>query len=196
MNVGSPIDSVVPTLDGPVLEVLASSSVTLSLTEIHRRSSRGALTGVRLVLQRLTQEGIVDAVPGGYLLNREHVATGAINALVGLRSEFISRLVEQVSSWSYDADLVGLFGSFARRDGDAESDIDILVVGEERLPDGLLDDLASRVLAWTGSHAQIMALTRTDLRRLRSADEPILIEWHRDLEMVLGDVALLGAVVA
>ena len=196
MNVGSPIDSVVPTLDGPVLEVLASSSVTLSLTEIHRRSSRGALTGVRLVLQRLTQEGIVDAVPGGYLLNREHVATGAINALVGLRSEFISRLVEQVSSWSYDADLVGLFGSFARRDGDAESDIDILVVGEERLPDGLLDDLASRVLAWTGSHAQIMALTRTDLRRLRSADEPILTEWHRDLEMVLGDVALLGAVVA
>ena len=196
MNVESPIDSVVPTLDGPVLEVLAASSVTLSLTEIHRRSSRGALTGVRLVLQRLTQEGIVDAVPGGYLLNREHVATGAINALVGLRSEFISRLVEQVLSWSYDADLVGLFGSFARRDGDAESDIDILVVGEERLPDGLLDDLASRVLAWTGNHAQIMALTRTDLRRLRSADEPILTEWHRDLEMVLGDVALLGAVVA
>ena len=47
MNVGSPIDSVVPTLDGPVLEVLASSSVTLSLTEIHRRASRGALSGVR-----------------------------------------------------------------------------------------------------------------------------------------------------
>ena len=196
MNVGSPIDSVVPTLDGPVLEVLASSSVTLSLTEIHRRASRGALSGFRSVLQRLVREGIVDAVPGGYLLNREHVATGSIKALVGLRSEFISRLRDQVSSWSYDADLVGLFGSFARRDGDSESDIDILIVGDDRLPDDLMDELAGRVLAWTGNQAQIMTLTRTDLRRLRSADEPILAEWHRDLEMVHGDVALLAAVVA
>lgn len=194
MNTASPISCVVPTLDGPVLEVLARSSVPLSLTEIHRRSTRGALSGVRSVLRRLVREGVVAAVPGGYVLNREHVAAGAVDTLVNLRGEFIARLRTLVASWSYHSDLVGLFGSFARRDGDAESDIDILVVGDDAFPDHTLDTLANHVLAWTGNRAQVIALSKAEVRRLRAAGEPIISEWRRDLEVVHGDSSIVGDV--
>jgi predicted nucleotidyltransferase len=136
----------------------------------------------------------VAAVPGGYSLNREHVAIGAVNALANLRSEFIARLRAEVASWSYRSDLVGLFGSFARRGGDAHSDIDILVIGEDGLPDDVLDTLASQVLAWTGNRAHVMALSRTDLRRLRAVDDPLVGEWGRDLEVVHGDSSIIGEV--
>lgn len=191
MNVASPISCVVPTLDGPVLEVLAGSSVPLTLSEIHRRSTRGALSGVSSVLRRLVSEGVVLAVPGGYLLNRDHVAVGAIDTLANLRSEFLARLRAEVASWSFPIHLVGIFGSFARRDGDARSDIDIVIVGEG-CPDDVIDVLASRVLAWTGNHAQVVVLTRSDLRQLVTQREPIVAEWRRDLEVVHGDETLVG----
>lgn len=196
MNIASPISSVVPTLDGPVLEVLAGSAVPLSLSEVHRRASRGALSGTRRVLQRLVIEGVVLDVPGGYLLNREHVAADAIEALVTIRARFLSRLHAEVASWSYQADLVGIFGSFARRDGGSRSDIDIVIVGEERCPDDVLDELASLVITWTGNRAQIVAITPSELRAMRSVDEPILAEWHRDLEVVYGNAAVFEAVPA
>jgi predicted nucleotidyltransferase len=194
MNIASPIASVVPTLDGPILEVLTGSAEALSLSEVHRRASRGALSGARLVLQRLVAEGIVLDVPGGYLLNREHVATDAIEALVTMRATFLSRLRSEVASWSYRADLVGIFGSFARRDGDATSDIDIVIAGEQRCPDDILDELARRVVAWTGNRAQIVAITPSEIRAMRSIDEPILSEWRRDLQVIHGDTAVFETV--
>jgi len=191
MNIASPISSVVPSLDGSVLEVLAGSSVPLTLSEVDRRASRGTPSGVRKVLRRLVNEGLVLNVPGGYLLNREHVAAGAVEALVTLRAEFLLRLRDEVASWTYHVDLVGLFGSFARREGDSKSDIDILIIGEDHCPDEVLDNLAVRVLNWTGNRAQVMALTHTDLRRLQSLGELIFAEWHRDLEVVQGDATVL-----
>ncbi len=194
MNVASPISSVVPSLDGPVLEVLAGSAVPLSLSEVHRRATRGALNGVRKVLGRLVREGVVLVVPGGYLFNRDHIVAPAVESLVRLRATFLARLHAEVATWSYQPDLVGIFGSFARRDGDSASDIDIVIIGEERCPDDVLDDLARRVLTWTGNRAQVVALTALDLRKLRSTNEPILAEWRRDLVVVHGDVVVLGEV--
>ena len=196
MNIASPISSVVPTLDGPVLEVLAGSAVPLSLSEVHRRASRGALSGMRRVLQRLVIEGVVLDVPGGYLLNREHVAADAIDALVTIRARFLSRLRTEVASWPYQADLVGIFGSFARRDGDSRGDIDIVIVGEEQCPDDVVDELARLVITWTGNRAQVVAITPSELRAMRSVNEPILAEWRRDLEVVSGSAAVFEAVPA
>ena len=196
MNIASPISSVVPTLDGPVLEVLAGSAIPLSLSEVHRRASRGALSGMRRVLQRLVIEGVVLDVPGGYLLNREHVAADAIDALVTIRARFLSRLRTEVASWPYQADLVGIFGSFARRDGDSRGDIDIVIVGEEQCPDDVVDELARLVITWTGNRVQVVAITPSELRAMRSVNEPILAEWRRDLEVVSGSAAVFEAVPA
>jgi hypothetical protein len=74
----------VPTLDGPVLVVLAATTAPLSLAEVHRRAGEGSKSGIRRVLLRLVSESVVHEVPGGYLLNREHLVAPAVELLANL----------------------------------------------------------------------------------------------------------------
>jgi len=181
-----PLRSVVPTLDGPVIAALAATTAPLSLAEVHRRTGNGSKSGIRRVLLRLVSEGVVLEVPGGYVLNREHLAAPAVELLANLHGELISRIRGEVASWSSPPLLVGLFGSAARRDGDASSDIDLLIVSD----DASLDDverLRQRIQAWTGNAAQIITLTPADLRRLRRAKEPIVTVWEQELVLISGD---------
>jgi predicted nucleotidyltransferase len=158
----------------------------LSLAEVHRRAGGGSKSGIRRVLLRLVAEGVVHDVPGGYLLNRDHLAAPAVELLANLHGEFLARIRREVDGWTRPPDLVGLFGSAARRDGDASSDIDLLVVGDAPDVDDV-DRLGQRIEAWTGNAAQIIALTPGDLRRLRRAREPIVAVWDRELVVVVGD---------
>jgi predicted nucleotidyltransferase len=186
MDVAIPLRSVVPTLDGPVLAVLAGTTAPLSLADVHRRAGEGSKSGIRRVLLRLVDEGVVR-------LNREHLAAPAVELLASLHGELTARIRREVEGWSSRPRLVGLFGSAARRDGDATSDIDLLVISD----DGNVDDvdrLGERIEAWTGNTAQIVALTPGDVRRLRRAKEAIVGVWERELVVICGDGrALRGA---
>lgn len=186
MDVAMPLRSVVPTLDGPVIAVLAATTAPLPLAEVHRRTGGGSKSGIRRVLLRLAGEGVVHEVPGGYLLNRDHLAAPAVELLANLHGELLARIRREVEGWSPPPLLVGLFGSAARRDGDASSDIDLLVVADDGSTDDV-DRLRERIEAWTGNAAQIIALTPGDLHRLRRAKEPILGVWARELVVVSGD---------
>lgn len=192
MNIGSPISSVIPTLDAPVLEVLVPSAVPLSLTEIGRRSRRGALSGIRLVLQRLVAEGLVLEVPGGYVLNREHLAFESIESLCNMRAKFLQKLTEEITHWEFRTLLVGMFGSFARREGDSSSDLDLLIVSEQPALEKTIDQISGLMRSWTGNKAQVIALTTDDIRRMKKVDEPILSEWRREIEVLHGDVKVLA----
>jgi predicted nucleotidyltransferase len=191
MDVAMPLRSVVPTLDGPVVAALAATTAPLALAEVHRRAGDGSKSGVRRVLLRLVSEGLVHEVPGGYVLNRDHVAAPAVELLANLHGELLARIRGEVEGWVPSPRLVGLFGSAARRDGDASSDIDLLVVSD----DGNVDDvdrLRQRIEAWAGNAAQIITLTAADLRRLRRGREPIVAGWERDLIVISGDRRVLG----
>lgn len=192
MDVSSPISSVIPTLDGPVLGVLAGTTLPLTLTRVHRVAGQGSLSGVRRVLLRLVAAGLVTEVPGGYLLNREHVAASAIESLAQLWGECIARVKRKVQQWPEQPLLVGVFGSAARRDGDEESDIDLLLVLERACDGELSADLADAIRGWTGNPAHIVTLTRADLARIRRAREPVLAEWDRDLVVIHGQRDLLN----
>src|SRR6266508_1038245 len=61
VDVAHPIRAVVPTLDGPVLEVLARTTRPLTGREIHRLAETGSPNGVRLALTRLSGQGLVHA---------------------------------------------------------------------------------------------------------------------------------------
>ena len=191
MDVSLPITTVVPSLDGPVLAALVRTTVPLSLAAVHEGAGRGSKSGVRSVLLRLVDEGVVLAVPGGYVLNREHVAAPAIELLATLHGELIGRLRGVVEAWPVPPTLVGLFGSAARRDGDAASDIDVLVVSDDpELPDRV-DELSDLIRRWTGNRAQVVGRTSSEVARLRRAGEPILREWTRDLLVITGDRAVV-----
>jgi len=191
MDVGSPVRAVIPTLDGSVLQALSGTTAPLSLSDVGELADAGSLSGLRLALLRMVDQGVVLAVPGGYILNREHLAAPAVLLLTGMRSEFMRRIGELSDSWSTAPLLLGVFGSFARRDGDATSDIDLLLVTTAEDADEQAGELAERVHAWTGNQCHVMTLTPADIRRMRRNKERILAEWDRDLETVRGGLAEL-----
>ncbi len=187
MDVAMPISSVVPSLDGPVLVALASTTAPTTLGEVHRRAGRGSKSGVREVLLRMVDDGLVLDVPGGYLLNREHLATPAVTALSDLYGELARRIRSAIGEWGGDVSLVGLFGSAARRDGDRSSDIDLLVVSDAEDLDDLIERLGTQIHMWTGNRAQVVGLRSEDMIRLRRANEPILAHWETELVVICGD---------
>ncbi|MGI8792330.1 MAG: nucleotidyltransferase domain-containing protein [Acidimicrobiales bacterium] len=182
-----PISSVVPSLDGPVLVALAATTAPASLAEVHRRAGRGSKSGVREVLLRMIEVGLVDDVPGGFVLNREHVAAPAVAMLADLHGELVRRIRSTVDDWGGEVALVGLFGSAARRDGDSSSDIDLLVVSDADGLDDLIERLTGQVHSWTGNHAQVIGMPSAELRRLRRAKEPIVARWDAEVVVICGD---------
>jgi len=194
MDVSMPITTVVPSLDGPVLAALAATGGPMGLAAVHARAGRGSKSGVRSVLLRMADEGLVLAVPGGYVLNRDHLAAPAVQLLATLHGELTNRIRGAVDEWPISPTLVGLFGSAARRDGDANSDIDVLVVSDDPELDDRVDELAEQIRRWTGNRAQVIGRTPTEVTRLRRAKEPILAEWTRDLVAIVGERTALGKV--
>jgi len=191
VDVSSPISTIIPSLDGPVLACLAATTAPLGLAQIHRQVGHSSKSGVRQVLLRLKNTGIVSEIPGGFVLNRLHITAHAVEILADLHGELIRRIRSAVNTWKLEVLLVGLFGSAARRDGNSSSDIDILIVSEAQDLKKLADLLASQVTAWTGNPAQIVAINRKDLKRLRQAKEPIVGHWQTELVVISGDVRIL-----
>lgn len=194
MDVAMPITTVVPSLDGPVLAALAATNAPLGLGTVHARAARGSKSGIRSVLLRMVAEGLVLEVPGGYVLNRDHVAAPAVELLAALHGELTNRICAAVDAWPISPMLVGLFGSTARRDGDTHSDIDVLVVSDDPELADRVDELAEQIRRWTGNRAQVIGRPPKEIARLRRAKEPILAEWTRDLIVVAGERAALGTV--
>jgi predicted nucleotidyltransferase len=190
MDVARPYSAVVPTIDGDVLFVLATTSRPLTGRQIAAEAHRGSPTAVAAVLDRLVDQGLVLRQQAGranlHTLNRDHLAAGAVESLAGLRTELFRRLREELASWEMQPLSAVLFGSTARGDGDTESDVDMLVVR----PDGIdadfdrwrdqLADLADRVGVWTGNHAAIVELSEAALPHLQRSDPPIVASLRQD----------------
>lgn len=191
MDVSRPIRSAIPTLDGAVLEALDSTTAPLSLTRAHRLAGTGSLAGVRRVLQRLCATGLVLAVPGGFTLNREHLAAPAVHLLTGMRAELFRRIRTSAADWPQEPQLVAAFGSFARRDGDDDSDIDLLIVGPRSLAPSTID-LAASVQHWTGNNCQTLLRSSREIHRLIVNAEPIVRHWQDDAVVIVGDRSILG----
>ncbi|MDQ3452213.1 MAG: nucleotidyltransferase domain-containing protein [Actinomycetota bacterium] len=86
-----------------------------------------------------------------------------------------------------------MFGSSARRDGGDDSDIDIVVVSEATNASEDGAKLAAHVECWTGNATHVITVGSTDLDRMRRASEPVLVEWDRDLVVIVGNRYALRA---
>ena len=197
MDVSHPIRGIIPTLDAPVLEALAGTTRRLSGRELHRLARTGSVRGVQLVLARLVAQGLVSAEEHAgstlYAANRAHLAWPAIEALVGLRRQLLDRIREAVAGWAIAALHVSLFGSAARRDGDARSDIDLLVVRSDAVAEtdeaweAQLDALRDAVGVWTGNRCQAFALDRVRLAAHVAASDPLVESWLHDGVLLAGE---------
>lgn len=164
--------------------VLAGTTAPLTGRQIARLVRRGTSPSVSAALQRLAVQGIVHRQQAGraylHTLNRDHIAAPAVVLLADLRSELLRRLRDTVGRWDPAAVHASMFGSSARADGDAESDIDLLVVRPADIDEedsrwrAQLDALSDALYTWTGNHAGIVELDEADLEQLRR-DPPAIV---------------------
>ena len=191
MNLSNPINSVIPGGYGVVLTILARTDRPLTGRRVAELAA-GQLGKSRVneVLGELARAGIVaaeDHPPAKlYTLNRSHVAAGAVVALTDLRGQLVVRIRAALAAWRPAPESAWLFGSAARGDGDAESDVDVLVVRPDTV-DGddprwlfQLADLAAGIHEWSGNDASVMEYTARELDELAVSGERLVDEVRRD----------------
>jgi len=188
MDLSNPLAVVTPTLDAAVLQALAGTTGWATGGHVHRLAGSGSDDGVRRVLARLVDQGIVLADQHShatlYLLNRDHVAAEAIVGLTRLRGVIIDRIKGALASWSPAPVHASLFGSFARGEATADSDIDLLVVtrpvADPEMTAAAVDQLAVELQKWTGNGAQIVDRDFDQLAAMIASDDPLIASWRAD----------------
>lgn len=196
MNVSKPFAAISSGVDTDVLVVLAGSTKPRSGRELARRAGRSN-TGVQHVLDRLVEHGLVYREDVGrtflYELNRDHLLAPTVEQMADARAELVRRLRDSIGAWEIPVVHASLFGSAARGDGDASSDIDLLVVrpadvdpDDDRWRDQV-DGLADLVHRWTGNHAGIAEIPEGELPRLRKDRPPVVEEVREDAVDLAGE---------
>lgn len=186
MNLAEPFAVVTPTVDGAVLTVLGAANSSFTGRQVHQLAGHHSESGVRRALERLVAQGVLDSDRVGaatqYRLNRDHLAAAAIEALANLRAELFERIRKELRSWATPAEFVALFGSAARGDMRADSDIDLFVV---RPDDVDVDDqtwhgqtarLSLLVSRWTGNDARVFELSASEVMAGLLDEEPVLAD--------------------
>ncbi|MFF0339042.1 hypothetical protein [Kribbella sp. NPDC004875] len=187
MDLKSPISTVVPSLDGPVLQVLADAEVGLSGRQIHKLAGSGSVAGVRLVLQRLAATGLVHVDDLGnsllYRLNRRHLVAGIVEQLANLRRTLVDRLTDEVGRWRIPPVHASVYGAIARGDGDLDSDVDLLLIRpdqhefEDAVWETQVTQLMQTVVDLTGNAAHIFELSQSELAGHLATEDAILNDW-------------------
>lgn len=196
MDFSQPYAAICPSLDGPVLDVLVHTTRPLTGREIARLARRGSERGVRLVLNRLVEHGLVTVQEAGpallFVLNREHVAAGLVEGLARLWAELVDRIRRDIEGWPSQPVHVSIFGSAARGDGHTDSDIDLLIVRPERVAE---DDpqwreqthrLTERIERWSGNHASLHEVSPKGLKAALRREESIIAALREDAITVAG----------
>lgn len=193
MLLHNPIGVVAPTLDAPVLAVLARADEAFTGRQVHRLAGQGTEQGVRNALERLVDQGLVMRTTAGaaylYRLNRQHLAAPHVEGLAGLRDELFARWRAGIAAWPITPVAVLMFGSAARGTMDTSSDIDLLVITDEQ-PGGLEEEIArlqADTAAWTGNDARVLHVASAQV----SADEPVLIAAAAEGVVITGDAGWL-----
>lgn len=174
-----PFEVVTTAKDGPVLGVLAGADSWFTVAQVWELSGVRSRDRVRRVLARLAETGVVDEELVGttlrYRLNREHLDADAIIAIARTRDRLLERLRSELTeSWQGVLVYAALFGSAARGDMHADSDVDILLIrthgaviqdADNDVWERRVTDFEQRVRRWTGNPTNVLAFTEDEVYR-------------------------------
>jgi len=204
MNLSEPADLVMPRATAAVLRVLAGADTSFSVRQAARIAGVSAPRALEII-DHAEQRGLVIVERAGQArmcrLNRRHLAADAIVALVTLRSRTLERIRIEVRSWEVQPAHASLFGSAARGDGTADSDLDVLVVRADDVDDETwerqLSASGERLRLAIGNTVSWFDVSRADLRRAATAHEGLVDHWRGDGVHLAGSALsdVLGAAV-
>lgn len=191
MDFSQPFRTLAPTLDGPVLRVLAKSTSPMTRRQVTDLVDRASEAGVRKVLNRLAEQGTVIEERIGsnytYAANREHIMWPAVEIIMDSHNRLEEKIREYVEAWTVQPFSVELFGSVAAGTSTSESDIDVMIyrphIDDESVVcwDEQVANLSAQVERWTGNVCEILEIDPPALVELSSNKESTLLSPSRPL---------------
>lgn len=203
MDLSAPLSSFMSRLDAVALRVVARAGAELTGRQVARLAGTGTPANIRLSLLRLVDIGLVISAPAPhatmYSANRAHILWPAVEIAMNVRHELNNRIAAFAEASGLENLTVALYGSVARGDSTAASDIDLLAVFSNTVTledrDDFVAGLRENVELWTGNDAQIYDVTESTLARQRDDGDPITRSWIADGVVIFGD-SVLGMKVA
>lgn len=194
-----PFRALTPTVDGDVLGVLAGAQAAFTPPQVHQLLGGRSEAGVRKALQRLASHGVVDVDQVGrayaYSLNRDHLLADQVIAIAQTGVRFVAALQAALAGWEVPCSYAAIFGSAARGRMSVDSDIDLLIVRPDEVPQdgspwqGQVMGLEDVVRRMTGNDAQVLELSVHEVDH--GLDRPVMREIQRDAVTLAGDAGLL-----
>lgn len=193
MNLSEPLETLFSSLEARALRSLARIDHPMSGRQVASVIGTGTPANVRKALIRLLELGLVRArsTPAAtlYSANREHLLWAAVEAGVSARDLLISRMM-QLKRFGPDGTAVWLFGSVARGESTAHSDVDVFIVYPNgRIPalrEGLEHAIRTDVSLWTGNRVEIIAVENREFTSMRAAGDPLVSSVETDAIVVFG----------
>lgn len=187
MNFGEPFGGVLPGARGAVLLALLRTGAPLTGRRVHALvGGRHSLGSVQQALRDLAQLGLVSTETVGragvHRINEDHEAVTPLRDLMS-PLDMLARVVREEAS---EAQAVIVFGSVARGEANAGSDIDLAVVAPADW-DGRAH-LQERVHSRLGNDCDVLHLTAADFTRTPEDREPVVGEILRDGVALVGEI--------
>lgn len=201
MDLSDPISAVIPSIDGRVLLSLARSGLPMTGHQVARLAGVSP-EGARKVLLRLRDHGLVTTMRAGsavmYAANRRHLmwpgiqqlvsdadrAVGSVKAIIG------GTIDEVIGERGSSRVTAALYGSVARGESRADSDVDVLLVFPDEesaeVTDALVVAVIDTVQEATGNVCNVYAATRTEFDALVVRDDPMIASWAADAHVFRG----------
>lgn len=174
-----------PGARGAVLAVLLRTGAPLTGRRVHALvADRHSLGAVQQALRELDRLGLITTETigraGVHRLNQGHAANAPLRSLAS-PIEMLTRVVQEAVR---DVEAVIVFGSVARGDAHADSDIDLVVLAPEEW--GGRVDLQRQVQEGLGNSCDVLHLTHEHFEPAPEDQEPVVAEVLRD------GIALVG----
>lgn len=180
-----------------VLRVLAAHGGSLAVADIARRA-RLTLPSVRTALRRLLDLEVATAIGAGRsmvsALRQDHPLVPVLVSLFSAEQEQATAVLDAVREAAGRLDptpwAVWVYGSVARGEDNAASDIDIALVTAAPEPGAQADalrDAVSRTHAASAERVSVITMAPADVRRAAREKTPFWDSLKRDAIVLLGD---------
>jgi predicted nucleotidyltransferase len=190
-----PVQTVITGAQGRILAVLAETTADLNLRTIARLAEVSPAQASR-VLPELVKLGMVErreAPPSAlFRLVDDNIASRLVRTLSRARQTGLAELGQRAGELGSKPVSVIVFGSFARGEADADSDLDVVFVRPQEVRE---DDerWAESVEEWrqfarrlTGNRVEILEAAEDRLGRLLRSHRPLWADISRDGVVVYG----------
>lgn len=183
-----PFGGIIPGARGAVLAALLRTDAPLTGRQVHALVSDDfSLWSVQEALKALSWLGLVNTQTVGragvHTVQENHVSVGPLRELLDPIAALTNVVREEVGE---QVEAVILFGSIARGDATAASDVDLAVIAPA--PWDGRSDLEDAVQTRLGNACDVLVFGPEDLIRLAGASEPVVAQ-------ILADgVALVGSI--